>query len=75
MDNSIEIKCKLELYNSMLVNKILFNCQSWSQLKETELKDLEKVQLESLKQMIRVPYSTSNAGTNLELGTVYHLDT
>ena len=34
-----EIKCTCELYNSILVNKILFNCQSWSHLKETELKD------------------------------------
>ena len=52
----------------MLVNKILFNCQSWSRLKETELKDLEKVQLQTLKQIMRVPYSTSNTGTYLELG-------
>ena len=62
-----EIKCTLELYNSRLVNKILFNFQSWSHLKETELKDPEKVQLQTLKQIMRVPYSTSNAGTYLEL--------
>ena len=67
-NKQFEIKCTLELYNSMLVNKILFNCQSWSHLKKTELKDLEKVQLQTLKQIMRVPYSTSNAGTYLELG-------
>ena len=67
-NGQLEIKCTLELYNSLLVNKILFNCQSWSHLKETELKDLEKVQLQTLKQIMRVAYSTSNAGTYLELG-------
>ena len=63
-----EIKCTLELYNSILVNKILFSCQSWSHLKETKLKGQEKGQLRALKQIMRVPYSTSNAGTYLELG-------
>ena len=47
-----EIKCTLELYNSILVNKILFNCRSWSHLKEIELKDPEKVQLQTLKQIM-----------------------
>ena len=46
-NKQFEIKCTLELYNSMLVNKILFNCQSWSHLKKIELKDLEKANNES----------------------------
>ena len=45
------------------MNKIPFNCQSWSHLKETELTDPEKVQLQILKQIMRVPYSTSNTSS------------
>ena len=55
-----EIKCVLQLYDSVLMNKLLFNCQARSRLTDQDLKGLEKIQLQTLKQIMGVPYSTSN---------------
>ena len=63
-----EIKCALQLYDSVLMNKLLFNCQAWSRLTDQDLKGLEKIQLQTLKQIVGVPYSTSNVRTYMELG-------
>ena len=50
-----EIEILLKLYNAVFLNKLLFNCQSWSKLTKNDLRQLEMKQLELLKHIMEVP--------------------
>ena len=63
-----EIEILLKLYNAVFLNKLLFNCQSWSKLTKNDQRHLEMKQLELLKHIMEVPHTTSNIGVSLELG-------
>ena len=47
---------------------ILYNAQSWSNLTEHNIMDLQVIQLKFLKRMMHAPTSTSNVATFLETG-------
>ena len=67
----LEHSVLLELYESVFLSSLLFNCQSWANLrKSNDIEALTAIQLKYLKQMMRVAYSTSKAGVYLELGTL-----
>ena len=64
-----EIEVLLKLYQSIFLSTILFNCQTWTNLREhSDLKNLKLLQLKFLKHIMRCPYSTPNVGIFLELG-------
>ena len=63
-----EIQIMLQLYESIFLSTVLFNCQSWTNLRNTHIESLQTLQKEYLKQTMCVPYSTPNKGTLLELG-------
>ena len=66
-----EVKIILQLYDSIFLSALLFNCQSLTRLsKSRDLSSLESVQYKYLKQTMHVPYSTPNAGVLLELGVI-----
>ena len=58
------------LYRSLFLQVVLSNAQAWSNLTETNIKDLQVVQLRYLKRMLHAPTSTSNPLTFLETGTI-----
>ena len=62
------VSVHLLLYQSLLISSMTFNSQSWTNLKETEVSKLEKMQLKSLKKILQVPGSTANSFTFLEFG-------
>ena len=62
-----ETEILLILYNAVFLNKLLFNCQSWSKLTKNDLRQLEMKQLELFKHIMEVPHTTSNIGMFLEL--------
>ena len=64
-----EVQILLQLYESIFLSKLLFNCQSWTSLrKSSDIPSLESMQYKYLKQTMHIPYSTPNAGLLLELG-------
>ena len=64
-----EVQTLLQLYESIFLRTLLFNCQSWTHLrKSNDIPSLERVQYKYLKQTMHVPYSTPNAGLLLEVG-------
>ena len=56
------------LYQSLFLSTMTFNSQAWTNLKESELMQLEKLQLKCLKKILQVPGSTTNSFTFLEFG-------
>ena len=64
------ISVHLLLYSSLFLSSIVFNSESWSNLKEGDLSKLRCLQMKFLKKMVKAPQSTSNAFTCLEFGVL-----
>ena len=53
---------------SIFVNGILTNSEIWYDLKKTEVKELEDLDLQLLRGVFQVPFSTPQEAFHLELG-------
>ena len=62
------ISVHLLLYQSLFISAMTFNSQAWSNVKVSEINELEKLQLKCLKKILQVPTSTPNSFTFLEFG-------
>ena len=60
----------LLLYQSLFLSTMLFNSQTWSNLRKKDVEDLRRVQSKFLKKILRLPDSTCNALTFLEFGVL-----
>ena len=58
----------LLLYRSVFIPSLLFNCDVWTRLSNTDLNRLQLLQLKVLKRVTHLPNSTSNPFIFLELG-------
>ena len=58
----------VQLYESIFLSTVLFNCQSRKNLTNTHIESLQTLQMKYLKQTMYIPYSTLNKRTLLELG-------
>ena len=65
------------LYRLVFLPRLIFNCESWSILTESEVESLQKAQLRYSRNIMEVASSTPVAGTFFELGilpTVYSIE-
>lgn len=63
-----ELNLLPKLYRRIFVSSLLFNCQSWTNLRtSSDIKLQHQIQMK-LKQIMQVSYSTPNVGVYLELG-------
>ena len=54
-----EIQIMLQLYESIFLSIVLFNCQSWTNLTNTHIESLKALQMQYLKQCAYlIPYPT-----------------
>ena len=60
----------LLLYQSLFLSTMLFNSQTWSNLRKNDLEQLRIIQSKFLKKIIGVPNSACSAFTYLELGVI-----
>ena len=60
----------LLLYRSLFLSTMLFNSQTWSDLRKKDINSLRTLQLKFLKRIPGVGSSTANAFTYLELGVL-----
>ena len=51
-----EIHIMLQLYESIFLSTVLFNCQSWTNVTNTHIESLQTLQMKYLKQPMWVPY-------------------
>ena len=62
------VRSSILLYKCIFLSSTLFNSQAWTHITQTQLKDLQTVQLKYFKRMLKTPDATSNVFTFLELG-------
>ena len=58
----------LLLYQALFLSTVLFNSQTWSNLRNKDYDQLKKLQSKFIKRIVGVSYSTCTAFTFLELG-------
>ena len=64
------IDVSLLLYRALFLSTILFNSQSWRNLTEKNITQLQSLQLRLLKKLVNAPSSTSSSFIFLELGVL-----
>ena len=64
------VSIMLLLYSALFLSTILFNSQSWSNLRAKDLDSLRTLQLKFLKRIVGVAISSANAFVFLELGVL-----
>ena len=62
------INVRLQLYESCIVNSLLYNMEAWTKQSKGELKRLEKIQASILCSLVDLPKSTPYIGILNELG-------
>ena len=60
----------LLLYRALFLSTVIFNSQSWRNLTEKNIMQLQALQLRLLKKFLNAPSSTSNSFVFLELGVL-----
>ena len=63
----IEISAAKQYHLGIIVPKLIYNAESWINLTQMNIQELEKIQSNSLKLLLRIPYSTPTMGLLLEL--------
>ena len=64
----IEIQAAKQYHEGIVVAKLLYNCETWTNLTKKNIEDLEKIQNNSIKRLLRIPFSTPSLGLLYELG-------
>ena len=67
---SHHVEIMLLLYRALFLSTMLFNSQTWSNLRKKDIDCLRTLQLKFLKRILGVASSTPNAFTFLELGVL-----
>ena len=65
-----QIETMLILYQSIFLPRLIYNCESWSNLKTKDYQALQSVQLSYLRSVMEVPGSTPIAALFLELSVL-----
>ena len=65
-----EIETMLILYQSLFLPRLIYNCESWSNLRTKDYQALQSAQLSYLRSVMEVPCSTSIAALFLELSVL-----
>ena len=68
--NKIETSVLLELHESMNISSLLFNCESWN-LSKGEEDELEKIELQALKNLFDLPLHTPSASIIHSFGILF----
>ena len=63
-----QIDNMLLLYQSIILPRLIYNCEAWSSISENDYKQLQNARLAFLRRVMEVPRSTPVAATFLELG-------
>ena len=62
------VSTMITMYQSVFLPKLIYNCESWSNLTQKDISNLQDAQLNFLTRVIEVPKSTPIAALFLELG-------
>ena len=65
---SEEMKVKIKLFETCLMPAIIHGLEVWGRITATEMKEISKIQVSALKQILHLPKSTPNIGILFETG-------
>ena len=63
----LEIIAAKQYHEGIILSKLLYNCESWINLTKKNIEDLEKIQNNVIKRLLRIPFSTPSLGLLHEL--------
>ena len=63
----LEIKAAKQYHEGIILSKLLYNCESWINLTKKNIEELEKIQNNVIKRLLRIPFSTPSLGLLYEL--------
>ena len=63
-----QIFSMMVMYQSVFLPRLIYNCESWSNLTHKDISNLQGAQLNFLRRVMEVPKSTPTAALFLELG-------
>ena len=63
-----QIYSMITMYQSVFLPRLIYNCESWSNLTQKDISNLQDAQVKFLRQVMEVPKSTPIAALFLELG-------
>ena len=63
-----QIFSMMVMYQSVFLPRLIYNCESWSNLTHKDISNLQGAQLNFLRRVMEVPKSTPTAVLFLELG-------
>ena len=66
-EEDLEIQAAIQYYEGIVKTKLLYNCETWINMNKTNIDELEKIQNNSLKRLLRIPFSTPSMGLLYEL--------
>ena len=67
-ESKLLLSSLLLLYHSIVMNRIIVNCQTWTRLRKKDYHDLNVCVQAGIKRIIKSPTSTPNSVIYLELG-------
>lgn len=68
--NKVESMVLLELHERITIPTLLNNAESWI-LNKAEVEELERVEIQALKSMFKLPLQTPNAAVIFTFGTLF----
>ena len=66
-EEDLEILAAIQYYEGIVKTKLIYNCESWINITKSNMEELEKIQNNSLKRLLRIPFSTPSVGLLYEL--------
>ena len=63
-----QIFSMMVMYQSVFLSRLIYNCESWSNLTHKDISNLHGAQLNFLRRVMEIPKSTPTAALFLELG-------
>ena len=69
-----QIKDETEFYainqfiRGIIIPKLLINSETWNNIPKKNIEEIEKIQIQSIKRILKIPMSTPNMGLLIEMG-------
>ena len=66
--NANRIEVGIKIIETILIPKILYGCETWTNIAKQQIDKLEKIQKDALQRIFTIPRTTSRFGSYFECG-------
>ena len=68
IDSDLKITSILQYIQGIIIPKMLVNSETWNNISQKNLEEMERIQMKAIKRTLKIPDSTPNMGLLNELG-------